>query len=98
MDGTSLTVVLTRPVAAASDDDLSLDKCRHLILADGSGVQQEGFTFGKHASTPVISEDKMCLTAQGSAGGNPSGNPSGARHITVSIAVLLTAVFMALCY
>lgn len=72
--GTTLSATIRRPVQAATNDDISLDQCRYLIIGDGGGVASTGDAFGRHSNTPVISTERICLTASTTGGVTQTNN------------------------
>jgi len=66
--GGVVKAVITIPVEAANEtpgDDISVDQCRHLIIATGSGYSQG--SFARHDNTPVISPQKLCFVPENSS-------------------------------
>ena len=93
-DNGVITATITRPLQAPNDDDLSLDDCRYLIIGSGGGVSANGATFSRHESTPVISEEKICLTAS-QLEGNDDNTQSGS-FIAANLAFILSCVIAAI--
>lgn len=56
--------VITRRTDDTASDDISVDGCRYLMLAKGSGFTANGM-FNQHSTTPVRSEKKICFTQEG---------------------------------
>jgi len=93
LDNGVVTVTLTRPIKSPNDDDLSLDVCRYLIIGTGSGVSADGSTFSRHDSTPVISQEKFCLTVSETG---ETGKTSSGSFLAANLAVILSVFLAAL--
>lgn len=83
-----LVATFRRPTTSILEgDDISVDVCRHLIIASGTGYTATG-GFSKHDTTPVISEQKYCFLETSSGLSSAAGQ---------SMAVAVLALLALLC-
>jgi len=84
-----IQAVITIPIKESAEtpkDDISVNSCRYLIFASGSGYSQGSFS--KHDSTPVASTEKYCFL-QGDTSAMKSINTSLFIHVAACLALLL---------
>ena len=65
-----------RPIISTNDDDLSLNECRYFLFGWGGQAQIDDKRIFYHPSTPIVSQDRICLPSPAQCPGRRASSTS----------------------
>ena len=82
------TIYFRRPLVANDDDDISLNECRYFLFGWGGDATIETQEIGYHPTTPIVSQERICLPSPANC---PAGGWGNGRDLNDSL--LYTCIY-----